>query len=121
MLKPQALRAIRRRLARGESQRSIARRFGVSEGTISHIATGRLYNDVPGEARRLRKAKGLGRTYTTFEIREEIRRQRKHGASVAELVERYSLKAGTINAIVRVDPDVYRHDRKLMSQRRRRV
>jgi hypothetical protein len=37
--------AIRAALARGETQREIAHRYGVSEGAIGHIAQGRAWKD----------------------------------------------------------------------------
>jgi DNA-binding XRE family transcriptional regulator len=45
-----AVRAIRRLLDQGDTQQSIADKFGVSRETISAIATGRVYKD--GAARR---------------------------------------------------------------------
>lgn len=45
-LTPGQVREIRRRLAAGESQTSIAPDYGVSNGAISNIATGRTYGDV---------------------------------------------------------------------------
>ena len=37
------VRSIRRHLARGEPQERLARRYSVSQGAISHIATGRTW------------------------------------------------------------------------------
>jgi hypothetical protein len=101
---------IRERYQAGESQWSLARRFGVSRSAIAHVISGRNWTDMAplGADARLRPrenpwlpGKPGGAVKLTRAIADEIRRQYRAGRRQADLARDFGISQPAVSYIVR--------------------
>jgi len=79
----------------------LARRFGVSIGTMSDLIRGRTWSHLPGatQVRKERRGENSAAAKLTAEAVYEIRREMSRGAFRSDLARKYGVTSTTIRSV----------------------